>query len=162
MDPRIREDDDFGVSAVWLTALRTLLPHACTGAIHADGTMIATVAEKRALHAATGAIAADMESHIAARVAARHNLPFAIIRVISDAADRDLPRAVQVGMTSDGGMAPGAVILDLLRDPRQLPALIRVAIDAERAFRSLLRGYDALTGLGIGLADLGDLPLDLD
>jgi nucleoside phosphorylase len=155
-------DDEGGVNARWLANLQILIPNARTGPIHADGTMIATAADKRALHAVTGAIAADMESHIAARVAARHKLPFVIIRVISDAADRDLPRAVRLGMKPDGGMAPGAVILDLLRDPRQLPALIRIAIDAERAFRSLLSGYDALAGLGIGLTDLGDLPLDLD
>jgi adenosylhomocysteine nucleosidase len=146
----------------WSQNLQALIPHARIGPIHADGTMIATAADKRALHAATGAIAADMESQVAARVAARHGLPFAIIRVISDAADRDLPRAVCVGMKPDGGMAPGAVIRDLLRDPRQLPALLRVAIDAEHAFRSLLRGYDALAGVGIGLADFGDLPLDLE
>jgi nucleoside phosphorylase len=147
--------------ATWLTNLQALLPEARTGPIHADGTMITTAAAKRALYAATGAIAADMESHIAARVAARHGLPFAIVRVISDAADRDLPRAVQVGMKKDGNMAPGAVMLALIRDPRQLPALIRTALDAERGFRSLLRGYDMLAGVGFGLPDLGKLPLDM-
>jgi hypothetical protein len=160
-DPSLRSDDAGNVDARWRAILQTLLPQACTGPIHADGTMVATAVEKRALHAASGAIAADMESHVAARVAARHKLPFAIIRVISDAADRDLPRAVRVGMKPDGGMAPGAVMLDLLRDPRQLPALIRITLDAERGFRSLLRGYDALARVGIGLPDLGDLSLDL-
>lgn len=158
MDSRMRGNDGGGG---WSKNLRTLLPRARTGPIHADGTMIATAAAKHALHAATGAIAADMESHVAARVAARHRLPFAILRVISDAADRDLPAAVQVGMKPDGGMAPAAVLRDLLRDPRQIPALIRVAIDAERAFRSLLRGCDMLAGVGFGLADLGEFPLDM-
>ena len=35
-----------------------------------------------------------MESHVAAAFAAEHGLPFAALRVISDAADRALPRAV--------------------------------------------------------------------
>ncbi len=35
--------------------------------------------------------AVDMESHVAARVAARHGLPFAALRVISDPASRSLP-----------------------------------------------------------------------
>src|SRR5262249_36882117 len=40
--------------------------------------------EKRALYAKTRAVAADMESHIAARIAAEHGLPFATLRVIAD------------------------------------------------------------------------------
>ena len=137
------------------------MPDAHSGPIHADGKMILTAADKRALHAATGAIAVDMESHIAARVAARHGLPFAILRVISDDTAHDLPAAVQKGMQPDGGMAVGPVIMSLLRDPRQLPGLIRTAIDAERGFRALFRGFDVLAGVGFGLPDLGDLSLDI-
>jgi len=43
------------------------------------------------------------------RVARRYRLPFAAARVISDAAHRDLPPAVLVGMKSDGGMDLPAV-----------------------------------------------------
>ena len=39
---------------------------------------------KPTLHRTTGALAVDMESHVAARIAARHGLPFAAGRVISD------------------------------------------------------------------------------
>ncbi|MGC2126717.1 MAG: phosphorylase, partial [Methylovirgula sp.] len=48
---------------------------------------------KRALHVATRAVAADTESHIAARVAAAHHLPFAAFRVVADPAERQLPPA---------------------------------------------------------------------
>ena len=34
------------------------------------------------------AVAVDMESHVAARVAHRHRLPFVVARVVSDAANR--------------------------------------------------------------------------
>jgi nucleoside phosphorylase len=60
------------------------------------------VAGKRALRAETGALAVDMESHVAARVAARRGLPFAVVRVISDSADEALPPAAQIGMKPDG------------------------------------------------------------
>jgi len=137
----------------WAHALARALD-ARSGPILASGAMIAEAADKRAAHAATGAIAVDMESHIAAAVAARRGLPFAIARVVSDAADRSLPKAAQAGMAADGSMDIGAVLRALARDPRQLPALIRVGREAETAFRALGRGRD-LPRPGIGGPDLG-------
>lgn len=141
--------------------LATILPHARIGPIYADGRMVADATAKQALHAATGAIAVDMESHIAARVAARHHLPFAIIRVISDAASDDLPAAARVALRPGGGIAIGAVLASLIRHPAQLPALIRTGRDAGIAMRSLFRGYDMLARFGFGLADEGQFPLDM-
>lgn len=119
------------------------------GSIVGADAMVAEAAGKAALHQATGALAVDMESHVAARVAQRHGLPFAAARVISDAADRTLPRAARVGMRPDGAMDLYAVLRSLAADPRQLPALIRTGIEAERAFRALLRSHHRL---GPGLA----------
>lgn len=141
--------------------LAAKLPGAHVGTIIGSDTIIASVAEKRALHAATSALAVDMESHIAARVAARHGLPFAIVRAISDTADHALPPAALVGMRPDGSMALGAVLASLARNPRQLPALIRTGSDAGRAFSALRRVRDVLAGLGIRLADDLELPLDM-
>jgi hypothetical protein len=95
-----------------------------------------------------------MESHVAAAVAARHGLPFAIARVVSDGAERSLPRAAQAGMAPDGRMDVGAVIKALAGRPWELPALIRVGAEAETAFRALGRGRDLL-GPGLGRPDLG-------
>lgn len=122
---------------------------AARGPIAGSDIMVADVAGKAALHGATGALAVDMESHVAARVAARHGLPFAVARVISDAADRSLPPAARVGMRPDGAMDLYAVLRSLAADPRQLPALIRTGLEAERAFRALLRSHHRL---GPGLA----------
>ena len=137
----------------WAAVLAQVL-NARSGPILATGEMLATAEAKRAAQAETGAIAVDMESHVAAAVAARHGLPFAVARVVSDAADRSLPKAAQAGMAADGSMDIGAVLSALARDPRQLPALIRVGREAETAFRVLRRGRDLL-GPGIGRADLG-------
>lgn len=137
------------------------LPGAWRGRVYADGRMIGDTFEKRTLAARTGAIAVDMESHVAARVAARHGLPFAVARVVSDSVDESLPPAARVGMGSDGRMRTGAVLRSILRQPGQIPALIRTGIHAETAFRSLLRGYDALARIGFGLPDDGELPLDM-
>ena len=127
--------------------LTAALPHPHLGRIIGQDHIAATVAEKAALHAATGALAVDMESHIAARVAARHSLPFAAIRTISDAASETLPPAALVGMNPDGSMALGKVLLSLARRPAQLPALIRTGRSAEAAFQALGRVADAIAAL---------------
>ena len=137
------------------------LPHAHRGTIIGGNAIIASTAEKAALYARTGALAVDMESHIAARVAARHGLPFAILRTISDTADHALPPAALIGMKPDGGMALGAVLASLARDPAQLPALIRTGRDAGAAFAGLSRALRALESVGIGELDLREFGLDM-
>ena len=113
------------------------LPHAHFSNVVGADAIIASAAAKSALYSSTGAIAVDMESHIAARVAERHNLPFAILRTISDTADHALPPAALVGMKPDGGVALGAVLASLARNPAQLPALLRTGRDAAKAFAAL-------------------------
>ncbi len=108
-------------SSGWISRIAALLPGAVVGRIHADGSMIVTAAQKEELHFSQRALACDMESHIAARVAARHGLPFAVARVISDCADRTLPRAAQVAMAPDGGIRIGALLLAILIRPWQTP-----------------------------------------
>lgn len=149
----------------WTARLASRLPTTQRG-LFAGGDMIAaTAARKAELHRASGAIAVDMESHRAARAAQRHGLPFAAARVISDAADRTLPPAARVGMKSDGNVDLPAVLRSLLMSPWQLPALVRTGLEAETAFRALLRGHRMLgPGLGGPIlpgSDLGKLPPDM-
>lgn len=128
----------------WTQRLLSRLPLARLGPIVGSDVMVPDAAAKAALHASTGALAVDMESHIAARVAARHGLPFAAARTISDASDRALPKAAQAGMATDGGMDVMAVLAALARRPWELPALIRTGLEAETAFGALLRGRQLL------------------
>ena len=120
-----------------MRALRTALPHAHLGTALGQDRIAATATEKAALRAATGASIVDMESHIAARVAARHALPFAFLRAIADRADEDLPPAALIGMNPDGSMALGRVLWSLARRPAQLPALVRTGRSAGAAFEAM-------------------------
>ncbi|OJU46049.1 MAG: hopanoid-associated phosphorylase [Alphaproteobacteria bacterium 65-37] len=144
----------------WRERLLARLPGAMQGLVLGGEAIVAIAAEKADLHRTTGAIAVDMETHVAARVAARYRLPLAVARVISDAADRTLPPAARVGMRPDGGIDLPAVLRSLLADPLQLPALIRTGLEAERGFRALLRGHRRL-GSHLGGPDLGELPVDV-
>ena len=56
---------------------------------------------------------------------------------MSDTAAASLPEAVRMGLTEDGGMNLMGVLGAMARDPRQLPALIRVGRDADTAFKAL-------------------------
>ena len=138
-----------------LAMLAKALPDARSGRILGRDVPIASISHKSALHAATEALAVDMETHIAARVAARHHIPFAAVRVISDSAGQALPPAALVGMRPDGGIAIGAVLRALALDPGQLPALLRTARDAGRGLSALARVHHALRRAGIGVGDPG-------
>lgn len=148
----------------WTDRLVSCLPQAERGLLLGSDDIAATAVHKTDLHRRTGAVAVDLESHIAARIARRHGLPFVAARVISDAAHRTLPPAARIGMRRDGTMDLPAVLRSLLANPWQLPALIRTGLEAERAFRALLRGhrsFGARLGAGLGGPNVGKLPSDM-
>jgi len=146
--------------AILLGRVRTALPEAQVGPVKGSDFPISSVAGKAEARR-SGAIAVDMESHIARRVAARHGLPCLVVRVISDRADHALPPAALAGMRRDGGIALGAVLASLARSPSQLPALIRTGRDAQRALRALGRLHHVLRGGGVTGLDLRELALDV-
>jgi adenosylhomocysteine nucleosidase len=145
---------------VWSRRLAGALGGAMIADIVGVDAPVAGLAEKRALHSKTGAHAADMESHIAARIAAAHKLPFAAFRVVVDPADRQLPHAALVAIKSDGSLALGAIAGSILRDPRQVPQLLLTALDARAAFAALFHGRKMLAG-PLGFTDFHEFLLDL-
>jgi adenosylhomocysteine nucleosidase len=112
---------------------------------------VVTVAAKADLRRATGASAVDMESLIAGRYALEQRVPFAILRAVSDPAERDLPRLVLKAVDSDGGIDTLAVIGELIRSPGQLAGLRAAARDSKAAFDALKRCRSLLPGLFLGL-----------
>ena len=137
----------------WRVRLTSRLPYAHQGQIFGSDVIIDKAETKSALHQATGALAVDMESQVAARFAASRNVPLAALRVISDDATHVLPPAALVAMKPDGGIAIGRVLGSLLRKPGQVPALIRTARTSNKAFAELLRCLN-LCGVGIAGLDL--------
>jgi adenosylhomocysteine nucleosidase len=144
----------------WSRRLADALGGATIGDIAGVDAPVAGCAEKRALHSKTGAHAADTESHVAARIAAAYGLPFAAFRVVADPADRQLPHAALVAVKPDGSIALGAIAGSILRDPRQVPQLLRIALDARAAFAALFRGRKVIAGT-LGFSDFHEFLLDL-
>jgi len=121
------EQGHFPTDRGWARALLEVLPSAVHAEIVGTDAPIAEPSEKRRLHLRTGAVAVDTESHVAARIAAAHRIPFAACR----AAD------------------VFAVLRSVVRQPSQLPALTRTALDARIAAAALRRGR-RLLGAGLG------------
>jgi hopanoid-associated phosphorylase len=119
---------------------------------------VTSPAAKLALRRATGALAVDMESHVAAAFAAAHRLPFAAVRVVCDPADRSLPHLVAKALRPDGEIDLLGVVGGLIRRPTQVAALTRVAGDFAEGLRALRRCRELLgLGLGFGIPAHGDL-----
>jgi hopanoid-associated phosphorylase len=116
--------------------------------------------EKIALRRTTGAIAVDMESHVAAAFAARHDLPFAAVRVVCDPAHRSLPELISSALRPDGELSLTGVARSLWQQPMQLLAMPRLARDAAEGFRALRHCRDLL-GYGFGMHDQEELADEL-
>jgi len=139
----------FPTDPAWTQSLLHRLPDAVRADILGMDTLVADPEQKESLYARTGAAAVDMESHIAARIAAVHQIAFVACRVIIDPAHRPLPPAALVGLHPDGTIDAGAVFRSAVREPGQLPALVRTALDARVARAALRRGRGML-GSGLG------------
>lgn len=86
--------------------------------------LVPDAAAKAAAHAATGAIAVDMESHRVAEVAATRGLPFLVLRAIADPADLAIPPCAHDSVAPDGSVRVGATLAGLMRRPADLGALL--------------------------------------
>ena len=144
----------------WTRAMRERLPGAVVGDIAGSDDTLAAAAGKRALYAATHALAIDTESHVAAAIATAHRLPFAALRVVVDPAARGLPPAALVTLRPGGAVDHVGVLRSLARRPSQLPLLMRTALDARTAQRALRRARSRL-GARFAFAELRDLSLDV-
>jgi len=153
------EQECFPTDRAWARALLAALP----GALHAEiigaDAPVAHPLEKRRLHVRTGAVAVDNESHVAARIAAAYRIPFAACRAVIDPAHSELPPAAVTGLRHDGTADVLAVFRSVVRQPSQIPALARTALEALSA---VLGGTNSLhtNAMDEVLAACGDLTED--
>ena len=135
---------EFATDGDWSTNLLRTIPGAVHGAIVGVRAPVAEPEAKRVLHARTGAMAVDMESHVVASVATARGLPFAAIRVITDSATHALPASAIAAMRANGTIDIGAMVRAILRSPGELPMLLRTARDAVIGGTALFRSRKLL------------------
>lgn len=148
----VHGDGRFESHLEWASRLLQSIPgsvHADIAAVHAP---VISSSDKVALGRSTGASAVDMESHLCARAAATHGLPFAVVRVVADPWHRALPPAAQIGLLPNGKPDMPRVMRSVMQRPHQVAALIRVGLDTRNARAALVRARRQL-GPGFGLFD---------
>jgi adenosylhomocysteine nucleosidase len=149
----------FLADLAWTRRLLQALPDARHADIVGVDAPVARAVDKHRLHLETGAAVVDTESHIAASIAAKHGIPFAVCRTVIDAVDMDLPPAAMVGLHQDGTPNLLAVLRSLVQQPSQLPALLHTARCARIAEAALRRGRRML-GAALGFPHAGELPAE--
>ena len=78
-----------------------------------------------------------MESEIIRAICRAHSTPSATIRVISDAANENLPVDLNVFMTSEQKLNYAKLVLSLLTSPAKIPAMLRLQRQTQLAARNL-------------------------
>jgi len=133
-------DEDF--DAGFGEQLRSL--GALPAKFYCSARVAATVAEKVELRRATGADAVEMESAVIRTICREHEIPSATVRVISDAANEDLPLDFNALMTSEQKISILKLTGALLRSPAKVPRLLDLQRNTRLAARRLA---NVLTGL---------------
>ena len=94
------------------------------------------------------------------RIAAAYRIPFAACRAVIDPAHSELPPAAVTGLRHDGTADVLAVFRSVVRQPSQLPALARTALEARTAGAALRRGR-RLLGVGLAFPYFREVTLDV-
>lgn len=108
-----------------------------TGRVTASDSIVHGRDAKRALAAATGADAVDMESGAIAHTAMALKLPVLVIRAIADDAATAIPRSVLDALDPDGNTRLPRLVANLARRPSEIPDLIRLAMAFKAASATL-------------------------
>ena len=112
---------------------------------------VATTAEqKRALRQATGADAVDMESQVICAICREQGIPSAIVRVILDTADANLPFDFNQFLTADQELDIPRLTRKVLMSPGKIPALLQLQQEGKAASQKLGQVLAALLSKAAG------------
>ncbi len=107
-------------------------------------TVASTAARKAELWRTTGADAVEMESESLCAVCRDYGVPCAVIRVILDPAEEDLPLDFNEVLGPDARLRTGKLAWRLARSPRLVPALLRLQRQSAAAAQSLAQSLGAI------------------
>jgi hopanoid-associated phosphorylase len=133
----ISVDGTWDCDGPWISQLSQRMPEAHCGPVWGSETLVPTAVNKLTLYKKSRCLIVDMESQCAAQIASEAKLPLAVIRVVCDNADMDVPQLVMSAIAEDGHISALTALWSVLRNPTQIPDLIRVACGTSKAHRVL-------------------------
>lgn len=110
-------------------------------AIFGSDDIIDSVEEKARLFGRFASQTVDMESHGAARAAARAGAPFIAVRAVADAATRALPKAALGAVTAAGGVNVVSVLIECVKAPQQFEEIAMLGRESGAATDTLRRDF---------------------
>lgn len=137
------------VSPPWHRGLQQRLSrrfHTLTEPLTEATAVLCTSADKQALHAQTGAAAADMESAALGIMAQQARIPFAVVRVVADGAATAVPAWLAADIDAAGGLRLISLLGACLGHPGDWPALLALARSFHTA-QATLKGVARYAGL---------------
>lgn len=123
---------------IWSAWLLSTIPTAVYGPIAGIDFPVSARASRSELERRSGALVVDMESHLIARLAAANAMRFVALRVVIDAAGRDIPPAALACVSMDGQTSRWRLSRLLLGRPWDTLDIIRLSADWWVARRSLV------------------------
>lgn len=106
--------------------------------------------EKERLGRETRAAVVDMESHAVAHVAFEYNVPFLVLRAVSDTARRTVPYWVMDTIQEDGQVDQVKAAIEAICRPWDIPVLVLLGMESKQAL-GVLRRVVGLAGGRLGL-----------
>jgi adenosylhomocysteine nucleosidase len=131
--------------SAWINQLTQKVPEAHCGPVWGSEYLVSTTHDKRALYERSRCLIVDMESQCAAQIAAESNVPFAVVRVVCDTSDMEMPPMVIEAIAEDGKINITNALWSLLRHPGQIPGLIGVGRGMRKALNVLRRNVGVLS-----------------
>jgi adenosylhomocysteine nucleosidase len=110
-----------------------------------------TAAEKRALWQETKADAVEMESQALRAICAERQVPAAIVRVVLDTAEEDLPLDFNALMTAEQKLNYAKLALSLVKLPGSVAGLLKLRKQSVRAAEKLAHVLTGFIGVSRGV-----------
>ena len=124
-----------GAGERWPTA--TLPRLSGDGALLTVGAVVESAAQKARLWMETGALAVDMESAAIMAWARGRDVPAAVVRGVSDDAERGIPAALAAAVSEDGRVRPLRAVTAALTGATALGDLLELRAGTEAALKTV-------------------------
>ena len=104
-----------------------------SGRLFGSETIIWDAEEKKRLLKRYNTKTVDMESLGVAQAAIENNCSFLVVRAISDTAKQNLPRHTLKSFSLTNSIKISSILLDLAKHPNELPSLLKLAQNSQKA-----------------------------